>query len=75
MSATSGGTPSRIGTIEVPTPAVMNRGVPANRNSPRSNDRPSHVEVYKGPSHGRIPAGQDKSAGTYTDTIVATINF
>ncbi len=25
--------------------------------------------------YGRIPAGQDKSAGTYTDTIVATINF
>jgi spore coat protein U-like protein len=25
--------------------------------------------------YGRIPAGQDKSAGIYTDTIVATINF
>jgi len=25
--------------------------------------------------YGRIPAGQDKSAGTYSDTIVATINF
>jgi spore coat protein U-like protein len=25
--------------------------------------------------YGRIPAGQDKSAGNYTDTIVATINF
>jgi spore coat protein U-like protein len=25
--------------------------------------------------YGRIPAGQDKSAGTYTDTVVATINF
>jgi spore coat protein U-like protein len=25
--------------------------------------------------YGRIPAGQDVSAGTYTDTVVATINF
>jgi spore coat protein U-like protein len=25
--------------------------------------------------YGRIPAGQDVSAGTYTDTITATINF
>ena len=24
---------------------------------------------------GRIPAGQDASAGSYTDTVVATINF
>ena len=28
------------------------------------------VDIY-----GRIPAGQDKSAGDYTDTITATINF
>ena len=28
------------------------------------------VDIY-----GRIPAGQDKSAGNYTDTITATINF
>ncbi len=25
--------------------------------------------------YGRIPAGQDASAGTYSDTVVATINF
>jgi spore coat protein U-like protein len=25
--------------------------------------------------YGRIPAGQDVSAGSYTDTVVATINF
>ena len=25
--------------------------------------------------YGRIPAGHDASAGTYTDTVVATINF
>lgn len=25
--------------------------------------------------YGRIPAGQDASAGSYTDTVIATINF
>jgi spore coat protein U-like protein len=25
--------------------------------------------------YGRIPAGQDKSAGNYTDTITATVNY
>jgi len=27
------------------------------------------------PIYGRIPAGQDKSAGSYTDTITATVNY
>ena len=36
--------------------------------SPRNTD--VLINIY-----GRIPTGQDKSAGTYTDTIVATINF
>jgi len=34
------------------------------------NNTNVRVNIY-----GRIPAGQDKSAGNYADTIVATINF
>ena len=27
------------------------------------------------PTYGRIPAGQDPDAGSYTDTVTATVNF
>lgn len=27
------------------------------------------------PAYGRIPAGQDATVGSYTDTVVATVNF
>src|SRR5262245_7453059 len=37
--------------------------------NPRNNKNVTHT-VF-----GRIPAGQDVPAGTYSDTIVATINF
>lgn len=39
------------------------------RNNPQNNN-PISVTVY-----GQIPAGQDVSAGTFSDTISATINF
>jgi spore coat protein U-like protein len=39
------------------------------RNNPQNNN-PVSVTVY-----GQIPAGQDVSAGTFSDTISATINF
>ena len=39
------------------------------RNNPPNNN-PVNVTVY-----GQIPAGQDVSAGTFSDTISATINF
>ena len=39
-----------------------------NASPPRNQDNP--VTIY-----GRIPAGQDVSAGSYGDTITATINF
>ena len=35
-----------------------------------SNSRPVTLTIF-----GRIPPGQDVSAGTYSDTIVATVNF
>jgi spore coat protein U-like protein len=35
---------------------------------------PNNVDVLVN-IYGRIPAGQDKTPGNYTDTIVATINF
>jgi spore coat protein U-like protein len=34
------------------------------------NNRATNVTIF-----GRIPAGQDVTVGSYTDTIIATINF
>jgi spore coat protein U-like protein len=36
---------------------------------------PDLLRTYTVTVYGRVPAGQDVRAGTYTDTIVATINF
>jgi len=33
------------------------------------------TSVYPYTVYGRIPAGQDSAAGTFTDTIVVTLNF
>jgi spore coat protein U-like protein len=38
--------------------------------SSRPGDPPQTLTLY-----GRIPAGQDVAVGTYTDTVLATINF
>ncbi|MBH0192433.1 MAG: spore coat protein U domain-containing protein, partial [Nitrospira sp.] len=35
-----------------------------------SNNRPAIIPIF-----GRIPPGQDVSAGTYSDTIVVTIDY
>ena len=40
----------------------------------------SHVNIKPDPTatitiYGRIPAGNDVTAGSYTDTVIATINF
>lgn len=35
----------------------------------------SGVDVGTVPVYGRIPAGQNQPAGSYTDTVVATITF
>lgn len=40
------------------------------RHSTVSSDRPTTLPIF-----GRIPPGQDVSAGTYSDTIVVTIDF
>jgi spore coat protein U-like protein len=37
--------------------------------------RPPLLTYVTVPVYGRVPAGQDVSAGLYTDTVVATINF
>ena len=35
-----------------------------------SNSQPANLTIF-----GRIPPGQDVSAGTYSDTIIVTVNF
>jgi spore coat protein U-like protein len=35
-----------------------------------SSSAPATLDVY-----GRVAAGQDAAVGTYSDTVVATINF
>ena len=39
-------------------------------NNPQPNNQDIVIPIY-----GRVPAGQDVSAGTYSNTITATINF
>jgi spore coat protein U-like protein len=38
-----------------------------------SNGRP--VQIVTATDYGRIPAGQDAAAGTYSDTITVTVDF
>ena len=38
--------------------------------NPQGNNKDITITIY-----GRVPAGQDVSAGTYTNTVTATINF
>ena len=40
-----------------------------------SNTFPPILQTVTLTIYGRIPPGQDISAGTYTDTIIATVNF
>jgi spore coat protein U-like protein len=40
-----------------------------------TNANPPNNQNVTLPIYGRIPAGQDVSAGPYTDTVLATVNF
>ena len=38
-------------------------------------DRVQNNEPYQGAVYGRVPAGQDVSAGTYTESVTVTIDY